>query len=107
MSSSSADNFYKILYFTSVAGASILFGFSRTISKLNKEQAGAKSPEAGVYEEAVALARKALLRSTIYSCCGFGLFLFGSYHLFGKKLIERRAEEFKKSDGPTSILSRD
>lgn len=83
---SKSDLLIKIAYFTSLAGASILFGFSFTLNKLRKETP--ETPEAVLFEEGVALARKALMRGTIYSFCGFGIFSVASYHLFGKKLIE-------------------
>lgn len=77
------EDLIKIVYFTSLAGTSILLGFSLTLGKLKKT-----SQKASLHEEGVALARKALMRGTMYSVGGFGVFSVICYHLFGKKLIE-------------------
>lgn len=84
------NEFYlKVAYFVSLTGASILFGFSLTLNKFKKDLAGPDvSPRAQVYQEGAALARKALLKGTLYSFCGFGLVAITSYHLFGKSLIQ-------------------
>lgn len=89
---SSTDNLYKIAYFTSIAGVAILFGFSTTLGKLKKD-----IPGTSLHEEGAALARKALLRGTLYAVCGFGVFAFSSYHLFGKKLLAIKREEYRKA----------
>lgn len=102
--STASDNFLKVAYFASIAGASILFGFSTTLSRLRKDPPGQPT----LHDEGVALARKALGRATIYSVCGFGVFALASYQLFGKELIERKAKEYRaarerESDLPAEI----
>jgi hypothetical protein len=105
MSSSTAnDNLLKIAYFASIAGVSILVGFSTTLSRLRKDPPGPPT----LHDEGVALARKALGRATLYSICGFGVFALASYQLFGKELIERKAKEYRaarerESDLPVEI----
>lgn len=90
-------NFYiKVAYFASLASASMLFGFSLTLNKARKTPL--ETPEQALVEEGIALARKALFRGTVYSVCGFSIFAFTSYHLFGKKIIERFKASMKKSD---------
>lgn len=78
------DDLIKIVYFTSLAGTSILLGFGLTLGKLKKNA----STTTTLHDEGAALARKALLRGTMYSVGGFGLFSVVCYQLFGKKLIE-------------------
>lgn len=94
------DLFIKIAYFTSLAGASILFGFSRTLSKTrNKIDATTATTEAAkLHEEGVALARKALFKATLYSVCGFGLFSIVSYKLFIKKWIKQSRCDSENKD---------
>lgn len=93
MSSTSANdnNFLKIAYFASIAGVSILVGFSTTLSRLRKDPPGPPT----LHDEGVALARKALGRATIYSICGFSIFALTTYQLFGKDLIEKKAIEYR------------
>lgn len=95
-SSNGNDLLIKIAYFTSLAGASILLGFSVTLNKLKKNIPD--TPEAALYEEGTALARKALMRGTIYSICGFSLFAVASYKLFGKTMIENFNAKAKNND---------
>lgn len=95
-SSSRTELFIKIAYFTSLAGASILIGFSTTLNKLRKNTPD--TPEAVLFEEGSALARKALMRGTIYSVCGFGICAFASYKFFGKKLIDNFNSRAKNND---------
>lgn len=78
------DDLIKIVYFTSLTGASILLGFGLTLGKFKKNA----SITTTLHDEGAALARKALLRGTMYSVGGFGLFSVICYQLFGKKLIE-------------------
>lgn len=98
----------KILYFASLTGASILFGFSRSLSKIRKNDI-ATTEEAKLHEEAVGLARKALLKGTIYSVCGFSVFAIVSYKLFGQKLIRQLHENNnkRKDDDELSLYSSD
>lgn len=71
-SDSSKELAIKIAYFTSLAAVSTLIGFSTTIGKARNSS---KTPEAKVYEEGVALARRALFRGTAYSVGGFSIFI--------------------------------
>lgn len=93
MKSETSDLLLKIAYFTSLAGASILVGFSTTLNKSRKS-----TPEAALFEEGAALARKALFRGTIYSVCGFSLVALASYKLFGKKMIDDFNAKVRKSN---------
>lgn len=86
MTSNNIDLYVKIAYFTSLAGASILFGFGLTLNKHRKDTS--VKPEAVLYNEGAALARKALMKGTIYAVSGFGIFALASYQLFGKKMIK-------------------
>lgn len=90
------DLFVKIAFFSTLAGASILFGFSTTLNKLRKSTPD--TPDAVMYEEGVALARKALFRGSIYSICGFGVVAFASYRLFGRKMIDNFNSKAKNND---------
>lgn len=94
--STKTDLFIKIAYFTSLAGASILFGFSVTLGKLRKNNL--ETPEAVLHEEGVALARRALLRGTLYSVGGFSVFAIASYHLFIWKMIGDFKEKSRKNN---------
>lgn len=94
-SGGTSDLLVKVAYFSSLAGASILFGFSFTLSKIRKSTPD--TPDSILYEEGVALARKALMRGTIYSVGGFTLFAVGSYALFGRKLIDEFNSKAKKN----------
>lgn len=68
------DYILKLIYFTSLAGASALLGFSVSINRLKRKAATDPDPPAAIiHEKAVALAKKALFKGTIYSFCGFGL----------------------------------
>lgn len=96
MSSTNIDLFVKIAYFTSLAGASILFGFGLTLNKLKKDTS--QTPEAVLHGEGAALARKALLKGTIYAVGGFGIFAIASYQLFGKKMIKDFKAKAIKND---------
>lgn len=103
-SASNNENLLKIAYFASIAGVSILVGFSTTLSRLRKDPPGPLT----LHDEGVALARKALGRATLYSVCGFSVFAFISYNLFGRELIERKALEYqaareRESDLPAEI----
>ena len=98
---SSNESLVKIVFFTSIAGVATLFGFSTTLGKLRKDAPFGESPSpktsAQLHQEGVALARKALFRATTYTVCGFGAFVLVTYHLFGKKLISNKAEEFRQA----------
>lgn len=99
-STSDEDNYLKIAYFASIAGVSILAGFSTTLSRLRKDPPGPPN----LHDEGVALARKALGRATLYSVCGFSIFSFISYELFGRKLIARKAKEYREARQRESVL---
>lgn len=96
MPSTNNDLFIKIAYFTSLAGASMLFGFSVTLNKLRKS--APETSETKLYGDGVALARQALMRGTIYAIGGFSIFAFASYKLFGKRLIEDFKIKAKRND---------
>lgn len=85
--------YLKIAYFTTLAGASILFGFSYSLGRLRKSKND--NPDAKIHAEAVALARRALLRASIYSIGSMSLAAFTSYHFVIKSTIERQKEERK------------
>lgn len=91
------DYFYlRVAYFASIACTSILVGFSFTVNKLRKSTP--ENTDAVLYEEGAALARKALMRGTIYSVIGFGCFAVASYNLFGKHWIREFNARTKRSD---------
>lgn len=92
----------KVLYFTTITGASILFGFSTSVKKFNKESPANR--EAALHCEGVALARKALLRGTIYSVCGFGVFTTATYLLVGKKLISQFKKQHENSEPDKDLV---
>lgn len=103
-SSTNSESLLKIVYFASIAGVSILVGFSTSLSRLRKDPPGPLT----LHDEGVALARKALGRATLYSLCGFSVFAFLSYSLFGRELIEKKALEYRaarerESDLPNEI----
>lgn len=73
------NEFYlKVAYFVSLAGTSILVGFSYSINKFRKNHTG---PD----REAVALAKKALLRGTIYSVSFCGILGAVIYRILRKE----------------------
>lgn len=86
VSSNTRDTLIKVAYFTGLTGMSITLGFSVSLSKLRKTTNETK--DAVIYEEGAALARKALMRGTIYAVCGCTLFAILSYKLFVKKMIQ-------------------
>lgn len=97
MSTGENKDFYlRVAYFASIACTSILVGFSLTVNKLRKSTP--ENVEAALYEEGAALARKALMRGTIYSVIGFSCFAVTSYHLFGKQWIKNFNDRTKKFD---------
>lgn len=97
MSTNEKNDFYlRVAYFASIACTSILVGFSFTVNKLRKSTP--ENVDAVLYEEGAALARKALMRGTIYSIVGFSCFAVTSYHLFGKHWIREFNSRTKKSD---------
>lgn len=106
---SNNENLVKIVFFTSIAGVATLFGFSSTLGKLRKDSPYPETPSpktsAQLHQEGVALARKALLRATVYTVCGFGTAMFISYHLFGKSILQNKAEEFRIARERESDLS--
>lgn len=81
----------KIAYFTTLTGASILFGFSYSLSKIRKNSN--VTPSAQLHDEAVGLARKALMRATLYSVGTMSIFAIASYHLVIKSIIKNQEEK--------------
>lgn len=73
--------FLKVVYFTTLASASLLAGFSLTINK-NKLDPSSSS-EAKLHNEGVALAKKALMRGSLYAMTGMGIIALASYGIFG------------------------
>lgn len=85
----SSNVYLKAAYFASIAGLSIVLGFSATV---NKHKGKSVSPtDVAVYEQGVALARKALIRATLYSVAGFGVIGLVGYcsHRVYEKLATR------------------
>lgn len=91
-----SDFYLRVAYFMSIAFTSTLVGFSLTVNRLRKNTP--ESIDAVLYEEGAALARKALMKGTIYSLVGFGCFTFTSYHLFGKHWIRNFNARANRSD---------
>jgi len=71
------------------------------LGKLRKDEtikeAVAEKTSTQLHREGAALARRALFRATVYTVGSFGGLLFVSYHLFGRKLLARKAEEFRQA----------
>lgn len=85
--------YLKIAYFTTLTGASILFGFSYSLGRVRKSTND--NPDAKIHAEAVTLARRALFRASMYSIGSMSLAAFATYHFVIKPTIERQREERK------------
>lgn len=83
----------KVGYFITLASASVIAGFSFTVNQARKNNS-----KQTIHEEGFALARKALLRGSIYSITGFCIFCTTSYQLFGKEMISNFNAKAKKND---------
>lgn len=90
------DNLIKVAYFTGLAGMSMALGFSVSIGRLRKSTT--ETPDIALYEEGVVLARKALMKGTLYAVCGCTLFAVVSYKLIFKDLVnDYRADTDKRN----------
>lgn len=96
-----SDNLIKVAYFASLAGMSMTLGFSYSLSRIRKSST--EGPDAALYGEGVALARKALLKGTIYAVCGCTLFAMVSYKLFFKNMIREFRDDKIRRDQSNKI----
>jgi hypothetical protein len=76
------------LFFTFITSVGFLSGFSFSISSTKKNETKNYSPKAQrsfhrLHNDGTELAKRALLRASLYSCGGFTLFLLGIWTLSG------------------------
>lgn len=87
------DLYLKLLYFTSLAGASILFGFSYSLGRSRKSRNDIA--DAKIHGQAVDLAKKALMKATLYSVGSMSVIAITTYYLFIKSTIDGKKHDKK------------
>lgn len=102
---SKVDKLLSGLFFTFITSVGILSGFGYSLSVTKKQDSksylkGIQPNLFEVHESGAGLARRALLRATLYSVTGFSLFCVGVWKLSGASNFE----EFRYTVG--SLLPR-